>query len=185
MGRAGLAAYALLVPLLFPDGRPAGAAMAARGRAPISPRSRWIAALRGPLPTRLPQPVVVATGVLVAVLIAAGLASAVVRYRRADATQRVQIRECVFAAWAAFVGFFAISVIAPHEALYALDYALLPLSVGLAMLRYRLYDVDVIIRQTLVYAVLVAVLGGVYLAGATLLGALLRDAHRLVGRRSR
>jgi hypothetical protein len=74
----------------------------------------------------------------------------------------------------AFVGFFAISVLAPHEALYALDYALLPLSVGLAMLRYRLYDVDVIIRRTVVYAVLVAVLAGLYLGGVTLVGALLR-----------
>ena len=78
----------------------------------------WIAVLAG-VTDSPPQPVVVATGALVAVLIAAGLASAVVRYRRAGATQRVQIRECVFAAWAAFVGFFAISVLAPYEALYA------------------------------------------------------------------
>jgi hypothetical protein len=81
----------------------------------------------------------------------------------------------VFAACAAFVGFFAISVIAPYEALYALDYALLPLSVGLAMLRYRLYDVDVIIRQTLVYACLVAVLACIYLGGVALVGAVMRD----------
>ena len=118
---------------------------------------------------------------LIAVLIAAGLASAVLRYRRADATQRVQIRECVFAACAAFVGFFAISVVSPHEALYALDYALLPLSVGLAMLRYRLYDVDVIIRKTLVYGCLVAVLAAVYVAGATLFGVLLRNVTGSTG----
>lgn len=168
---SGLVAYAVLVPLLFPDGRPPG------------PRWRlvvgadlvvivWIAALAG-LSESPPQPVAVATGALVAILIATGLASAVLRYRRAGATQRVQIRECVFVAWAAFVGFFAISVLAPYEALYAVDYALLPLSVGLAMLRYRLYDVDVIIRKTLVYGCLVAVLAAVYVAGATLVGALL------------
>ena len=92
----------------------------------------------------------VVTSALVAGLIAAGLASAVVRYRRAGAVQRVQIRECLFAAWIAFVGFFAISILAPHEVLYAVAYVLLPLWVGLAMLRYRLYDVDVIIRRTLV-----------------------------------
>lgn len=169
---AGLAAYALLVPLLFPDGRPPGLRWRHVVRADLVVIG-WIAVLAGGTDTP-PQPVVVATAALVAVLVAAGLASAVVRYRRAVRTQRIQIRECVFAACAAFIGFFAISVIAPQEALYALDYALLPLSVGLAMLRYRLYDVDVIIRRTLVYAVLVAVLAGVYLGGVTLVGALLR-----------
>ncbi len=169
---AGLAAYALLVPLLFPDGRPP----APRWRLVVCADLVvivWIASFAG-LSHSPPAPVVVATAVLAAVLIAAGLASAVVRYRRADATQRVQLRECLFAAWAAFVGFFAISVLVPYEALYALDYALLPLSVGLAMLRYRLYDVDVIIRKTLVYACLVAVLVSVYLGGVALVGALLR-----------
>ena len=170
---AGLVSYALLVPLLFPDGR--------------LPGPRWRFVLRADLAAigvvaglaafadSPPGPVVVAAAALVVLLIAAGLASAVVRYRQADTIQRVQIRECLFAAWAAFVGFFAISVLAPYEALYALDYALLPLSVGLAMLRYRLYDVDVIIRRTLVYAVLVAVLAGVYLGGVALVGALLRS----------
>ena len=170
---AGLAAYALLVPLLFPDGRPPGPRWRHLVRADLVAIA-WIAALAG-VSDSPPQPVVVATGVLIAVLIAVGLASAVVRYRRAGATQRLQIRECVFAACAAFVGFFAISVVSPHEALYALDYALLPLSVGLAMLRYRLYDVDVIIRKTLVYGCLVAVLAAVYVAGATLFGVLLRN----------
>ena len=159
---AGLAAYALLVPLLFPDGRPPGPRWRHVVRADLVTIA-WIAAFAG-LSDSPPQALVVATAVLVAVLIAAGLASAVVRYRRAGATQRVQIRECLFAAWAAFVGFFAISVLAPYEALYALDYALLPLSVGLAMLRYRLYEVDVIIRRTLVYAALVSVLALLYVA---------------------
>ena len=175
----GLAAYALLIPLLFPDGRPPGPRWRLVAGADLAAIA-WIAALAG-LSDTPPQPVVVATGVLVAVLIAAGLASAVLRYRRADVTQRVQIRECVFAACAAFVGFFAISVIAPHEALYALDYALLPLSVGLAMLRYRLYDVDVIIRKTLVYGCLVAVLVGVYLAGRHAAGRGASGSHRIVG----
>jgi hypothetical protein len=169
---SGLVAYALLVPLLFPDGRVPGARWRVVLRADIAAVC-WIAGLAA-FATSPPASVVVATGILIAVLISAGLASAVVRYRRAGATQRVQIRECLFAAWAAFVGFFVISVAAPYEALYALDYALLPLSVGLAMLRYRLYDVDVIIRRTLTYAGVLAVLASIYLAGATLLGALLR-----------
>ena len=176
---AGLAAYALLVPLLFPDGRPPGPHWRHLVRADLV-AIVWVAALAG-VSASPPQPVVVATGVLIAALITAGLTSAVLRYRRADATQRLQIRACVFAACTAFVGFFAISIVSPHEALYALDYALLPLSVGLAMLRYRLYDVDVIIRKTLVYGCLVAVLAAVYVAGATLFGVLLRNVAGSTG----
>jgi hypothetical protein len=169
---SGLVAYALLVPLLFPDGRPPGPRWRKILRADLA--AIGVVAGLAAFTDSPPGPVIAATAALVAVLVAAGLASAVVRYRRAGATERLQIRECVFAAWAAFVGFFVISVLAPYEALYALDYALLPLSVGLAMLRYRLYDVDVIIRRTLVYTVLVAVLAAVYLGGVTLVGGLLR-----------
>lgn len=44
-----------------------------------------------------------------------------------------------------------------------------PLSIGFAMLRYRLWDVDLIIRRTLVYTILSAMLGLVYFGGVTLL----------------
>jgi len=50
----------------------------------------------------------------------------------------------------------------------------LPLCIGLAILRYRLYDIDVLINRTLVYGTLTGVLGLVYVGSIVLLQYLLR-----------
>jgi hypothetical protein len=188
----GLIGFALFMPLLFPDGRP--------------PSDRWrilaridlvvigaLALLLATQPGEINAGVVNPLGVdaagtaaaiapvVVAVILAliAGFVSAVVRYRRADPTQRVQLRECLFAVCLTFVGFVLITVVDATAVLYTIDYALIPVAVGLAMLRYRLYDVDVVIRRTLVYAVLVAALAAVYLAGIAVFGMTVRAATGL------
>src|SRR4029079_6580110 len=67
------------------------------------------------------------------------------------------------------------SVVGGVEFLYIFVYALLPIAVAIAMLRYRLYEIDVIIRRTLTSAFLVAARAVVSLGGVTSVGALLRE----------
>jgi hypothetical protein len=55
------------------------------------------------------------------------------------------------------------------EAGFSLSFMLVPLSIGVAVLRSRLFDVDILINRTLVYAILSAALVGVYFGGIVLL----------------
>jgi hypothetical protein len=56
-------------------------------------------------------------------------------------------------------------------------FLLIPLSIGAAILRYRLYDIDVIINRALVYGSLTAILAGVYFGSVALLQYLLRSLN--------
>jgi hypothetical protein len=113
-------------------------------------------------------------------------ASMVVRFRRARGTERQQLRWVALAA--AVVSLAAALVLAAMltetPALFgwglALCAAILPLAIGAAILRYRLYDLDRIISRTLAYGLLTVLLGGGY-AGLVLgLGQLLGENRSLV-----
>jgi hypothetical protein len=118
------------------------------------------------------------------VLVAA--ASLVGRFRRARGIERQQLRWVALAA--AVVSLAAALVLAAMvtetPALFGwglgLCAAILPLAVGAAVLRYRLYDLDRIISRTLAYGLLTVLLGGGY-AGVILgLGQLLGQNRSLV-----
>ncbi len=62
-----------------------------------------------------------------------------------------------------------------NATLPSITYMLFPLSVGIAILRSRLWDIDVIIRRTLVYTILTLILALIYVGLVFALGALLRS----------
>jgi hypothetical protein len=113
-------------------------------------------------------------------LLFAAAASLVVRFRRSGSVERQQIKWLALAALVIPVWFLtnspvealSTSLFAVMDALFV--FALIPLAAGVAILRYRLYDVDVIINRALVYGSLTATLVLVYLGGVVALQAALR-----------
>lgn len=107
----------------------------------------------------------------------------VARYLRSTGDTRQQIK---WVAWAAAVGLVTTLGLVIGQALLDLSTATwievlsflpifvgLPMAVGIAILRYRLYDIDRIVSRTAAYAVIVAVLAAVYVVSVTLIQQLL------------
>jgi hypothetical protein len=120
-----------------------------------------------------------------AVVVGAG--SLVVRFRRAHGVERQQLRWVAWAAALAVVGAvvalggLAAGATAVVTWAISLSFAVLPLAIGAAILRYRLYDLDHIISRTLGYGLLTVLLGGGYAAVVLGLSQLLgRDSPLVV-----
>jgi hypothetical protein len=101
--------------------------------------------------------------------------SVVARFRRAGFVERQQIKwllaaTCVFA-----VAYIAGAVTAYEWVWWIVGAAMaaIPLSILLAVLRYRLYEVDRIISRTVAYLIVIALLGAVYLGGLSAMTSLL------------
>ena len=97
------------------------------------------------------------------------VASLIFRYRNADLTQQQQLKFVMFGAVLA-LGLVLGMPYAPLRAsevvedlLFGLVMCIFPTACGISILKYRLYDIDVIINRTLVYGVLTAILAGAYL----------------------
>ncbi len=118
--------------------------------------------------------------------------SLVMRYRRSGGEQRQQIKWMAFAASVVVVLYaiaMLVSFVFPEESwttagtvwwlnllTYAvlLSFTLVPIAVGVAVLKYRLYDIDVLINRTLVYGSLTAMLALIYVGGVVGLQAFFR-----------
>jgi hypothetical protein len=177
--------------LLFPDGRLA------------FPWVRWLAAplvvavvlyvLRAPLRISDQWISEVSWGILMAALLAlwlGGLAAQAARYRRlASVEARQQIKWVLLGLSApvtlVVTGFIALFLIDDQAwiqfvgvPLQIVALALIPVTIGISMLRYHLWDVDVVIRRTLIYGALTGTLLAAYLIGVLVLQSLFRALTR-------
>jgi signal transduction histidine kinase len=125
---------------------------------------------------------------LLTVVVGIGLFSQVYRYRRISSLlQRQQTKWVVYGVVAAvllFICLVSLGRVIPHKpglvgvllvntAIYSCE-LLIPLSIGFSVLRYRLYDIDIIINRTLVYGILTASVIGIYALVVGMLGTLLQ-----------
>lgn len=195
-----LASGAVLVPLLFPDGRL------------LSPRWRIVLGLVGVSlffsvvgsfirPGRLDMPYVESQNpfgvegaewvlnlgfALLAVAALAAACSIVLRFRRSRGEERQQMKWFVFVVALMLVTAVIGERINEYKGtnddiwfipFYLLVFFGLAASIGVAILRHRLYDIDRIINRTLTYALLTTTLGALYLSLVIGLQALLRPLN--------
>jgi signal transduction histidine kinase len=97
------------------------------------------------------------------------------RFRRSSGVERLQLRWFVFASVCAAVVLPTVallwSVVPAVRPLTALALTAIPIAAGIAILRYRLYDIDLVISRTLAYAALTVSLAGTYTVAVVVIGA--------------
>jgi hypothetical protein len=100
------------------------------------------------------------------------LISVFVRYRNAQAVERAQLRWLLFACALFLVcylpGFLYSGESQLFNILFGFSLLGLPLAIGIAILRYRLWDIDVVINRSIVYALLTTLLAAVFAATAAI-----------------
>jgi hypothetical protein len=186
----GIAVVALFLPLLFPDGRLPSSrwrpvayfaaasvvvAVIVTMFAPATYADAGYPSIRNPFGLDQYAGVFETLGLLLQplllLLVVVSGVALFYRVRRGGAEERQQIKWFAFAGAVVLASFVieAASRLAPELAGAAnlvaiLGLSAIPAAVGIAILRYRLYDIDLIINRTIVYALLTAILAGVYTA---------------------
>ncbi len=173
-----------LLPVVFPDGRPEGRhrvlawvdGVAVAGVVIAVAAASWH--LRGALlitedggdPRLSTLNQVAAVGfVLVGILTFVSMGSLVVRYRRAAGDVRRQIAWVVYGAAIATLMSLIGAFVDVGGLFQTLEASALVGGLAVAMLRYRLYDIEVVVNRTLVYGALTATLAATYLGSVLLL----------------
>jgi hypothetical protein len=105
------------------------------------------------------------------------LMSQIYRYRRVSGpAERQQTKWFIFGL-ALFIAIFPLSALGPLERLNdiggSITLVIIPITIAIALLRYRLWDVDVVIRRTVGYAILTGLLALVYFGSIIVLQRLL------------
>jgi hypothetical protein len=148
--------------------------------------------VRNPLGIEVLEPLIDSFLVLLfaaPILVLGGAVGLIVRLRRTrDDVVRHQIRWLTYVA-ALIAGFFVLAFVPTLndesewtswvQDLSAMSFMLIPIAIGIAVLRYRLYDIDVVIKKTVVAAVLAAFVVVAYVGIVVGVGALVggRDAE--------
>ena len=158
-GLGGLAAGSMLTPGPIPD----------------------FPSVENPLGVPLPTWAESVASVLLILAVLGSAASLVVRFRRSGGVERQQIKWLAYggavAAPTVLLATFAYDAIGEDLANAVIQLAVLsvPFGAGVAILRHRLYDIDLVINRTLVYATLTATLAAAYLGTVLLLQYLLQE----------
>ena len=182
-----IAPIAIFLPLVFPTGkllsrrwRPVVwialggmvATFVGNGLGPSPDASNYIAGVR---PVSLAAPYsAIATAlssaiVLLPICVIVGIIALALRYRRGSVEDRHQIKWLLFAisvygfgfAASLFPGMIGVSIPILQD-VAVLGLVLIPVAAAIAVLKYRLYDIDIVISRTLVYGSLAAFITAVY-----------------------
>jgi hypothetical protein len=130
----------------------------------------------GGTPGRLFDSLYPVMSLLASVLFLAAAACLVLRLRRSRGQERLQIKWVAYASSLTAIAFVATFIVPGDSVVSTVAFWLglaatagIPAAAGVAILRYRLYEIDRVINRTLVYALLTATLAAVYVGSVLLL----------------
>lgn len=130
-------------------------------------------------------------GIALGILTILSVAALIVRYRRSRGRERQQLKWLLYVCGLFTIVYVPLAITADGELpgqllndlfefLFLLSIFAFPIAIGIAILRYQLYDIDVIINRTLVYGTLTALVISLYVFIVGYLGSLLRTENNLL-----